>query len=166
MMKNYLENRKGQGVISSTLLLAIIGCCGWGGGETRRDRPLSPELGKLGIVLTTDTTNDPFVRPVMETLSRHFVDAGYLIVHQEAGRAQVVGSVSVTSRQEESILQISLNGQQSVSYDVTVQLTIFGRNREIVDQLQESFSAKYGRADEGAARRIVSQVRTGRRLDV
>ena len=49
-------------------------------------------------------------------------------------------------------MQFAINGQQSVSYDVTVQFTILGRDQEIVDQLQEGFSAKYGRTDDGVAR--------------
>jgi hypothetical protein len=117
------------------------------------------------MALRTDTPNDPFVRPVLDSLSRHFVDAGYLIVEQESRQGQLVGTISVASRQEESILQIAINGQQSVSYDVTIQLTILGRDREIVDQLQGRFSAKYGRADDDVAQKIVSEVRAHRKLE-
>jgi hypothetical protein len=163
-MNACLEN-VGRTAMSRAFLLAIVGCFACGSSEVRKERALSPEVARLGMALTTDTPSDPFVRPVMDALSRHFVDAGYLIVQRDARQAQVVGTISVTSRREESILRITVNGQQSISYDVTVQLTIAGRDREIVDQLQEGFSAKYGRADEDAVRKIVWQVRAHRKLD-
>jgi hypothetical protein len=163
-MNACLEN-VGRTAMSRAFLLAIVGCFACGSNEVRKERALSPEVARLGMALTTDTPSDPFVKPVMDALSRHFVDAGYLIVQRDARQAQVVGTISVTSRLEESILRITVNGQQSISYDVTVQFTIVGRDREIIDQLQEGFSAKYGRADDDAARKIVWQVRAHRKLD-
>lgn len=152
-------------MISKALLLSIVGCLACGSNEVRMGKPLSPAVARLGMVLRTDTPNDPFVKPVVDSLSRHFVDAGYFIVQQESRQGQLLGTVSVTSRQEESILQIAINGQQSVSYDVTVQFTILGRDQEIVDQLQGRFSAKYGRADDDVAQKIVSEVRAHRKLE-
>ena len=122
----------------------------------------SPAVTALKVYLDSVARN-PLDAAIAARLQSALVAAGYNLVTSESAPHDVAARLVVTATQEQSLFQVTVNGQRQVKLQVHAALTISGGG-SVVDQVAHDFESSNGEVRDEDVAPLVTRLNRSPRL--